>query len=236
MHGRHIIGWCVFLDKVPPEFLPRVYMGKRGPKGQEAGTLYATACQWFWRFKSLRNGTPGGVQHDPDIKVVDDGRFSTDWVFTQRQGRPAEPDTWEALLNAKTVQDIQEACEHSPWWLNPKYGGGPGSPYPALPALAKPFLEAKDHARYPRSTRPTSDESRMWFLAIALAANTWGIGLGRAIVLLQSSSTFRKPEEPRDLKKIMDSTGGVTELVHPAGNYCTNGRKYWRVPKKVMEK
>ncbi len=211
-------------------------MGKRGPKGQGPGTLYATACQWFWRFKSLREGIPDGVQHDPDFRTLNDGRVRTNWVFTPYHGRPAEPDTWEALLNAKTVQDVQDACQHSPWWLNPKYGGGPGSPYPGLPALANSFLDAKDHPRYPRSKRPTSEESRMWFLAIALAAETWEIGLGRAINLLQTAPAFRKPEEPKGLKEIMDSTGGVMELVDPAGNYYTNGRESWRVPKQVMEK
>ncbi|MBZ5660324.1 MAG: hypothetical protein LAO08_07930 [Acidobacteriia bacterium] len=224
------------MNKVVSEFLTRVYMGKRGPKGQGPGTLYATACQWFWRFKRLREGVPDGVQHNPDFRVLDDGTTKTEWVFTRYQGKPAEPDVWEALLNARTAQDVQNACQRSTWWLNPKYGGGPGSPYPGLPALANSFLEAKDHTRYPRSKRPTSEESRMWFLAIALAAETWEIGLGRAINLLQTAPAFRKPEESKGLKEIMASTGGVTELVHPAGNYYTNGREFWRVPKQVMEK
>ena len=210
-------------------------MGKRGPKGQGPGTLYATACQWFWRFKSLRKGIPDGVQHNPDFTMLDDGRVRTNWIFTPYQGKPAEPQTWDALLDASTIEEVQASCQASPWWLNPKYGGGPGSPYPGLPALASALLKAKAHLRYPRSNRPTSEESRMWFLAIALAAETWEISLGTAINLLHKSPAFRKPEEPKVLKEIMDSTGNVMELVHPEGNYYTNGQKFWRMPKRIME-
>jgi hypothetical protein len=205
-------------------------MGKRGPKGREPGTLYATACQWVARFKSLREGASAGVQHDPDLRMCDDGTAKVEWVFTPYRGIRAEPETWDALLGAKTIEDVQTACQNSPWWLNPKYGGGPGSPYPSLPALASAFLKAKRNRRYPSSKRPTSEESRMWFLAIALAAETWGISLGRALNLFQTSSEFQKPGEPQIVKELIESTGNVTELIHPEGNYYTNGRTYWRRP------
>lgn len=211
-------------------------MGKRGPKAQPSGTLYATACQWFGLFKNVREGMPDGVHHWADVIVKNDGDTTGfEWRFMPYRGKPPEPQTWNALLAATTIEDLQAACQASPWWLHPKHGGGPGSPYPGLPALAKAFLEAKRHRRYPRSERATSEESRMWFLATALAAATWEISLGRAINLFQSSPEFRKPEEMEGLKELIDATGNVTELVHPQGNYYTDGREFWGMPKRFIQ-
>ena len=211
-------------------------MGKRGPKGKAPGNLYATACDWFWRLNSLRVGTPDSIAHDPEIRMLDDNNSTFAWKFTPFKGKPTEPDTLRSLLRATTVEEVRAACERSPWWLNPRFGGGPGSPYPGLPALAQAFLDAKGHRRYPRSDRPTSEESRIWFLAIALAAKTWEIGLGRAINLLQKSPSFQKPQEPKVMGEFRERTGGIIELVDEKGSYYTDGRKYWRVPKHIAKK
>jgi hypothetical protein len=211
-------------------------MGKRGPKGVSTGLLYAIACQWFFVFERLTEGVPGGVDYNLEFqKGHENGTVDFDWVFTTRSGKCAEPEIWNSLLSAHTSEEVRLCCERSPWHLNPKYGGGPGSPYPGLPALADAFLRAKAHRRYPRSNRPTSEEARKWFLAVALAAEFLEVGVGRAMNLLQSDRSLKKPEEPEWVKELRDSTKGVIELYHPDGNYYTDGQTYWRVAKQESE-
>jgi len=204
-------------------------MGKRGPKGIDGGLIYAWACDWFRVFKGMRDGIPEAVSSASETRPDKDGRHTWDWAFSRRKAIPAEPQTLNRLLNARTRQDVIYACEQSSWWLHPRYGGGPGSPFPPLPKLALAFLRAKRHPRYPSANRPSSEEKRLWFLSVALAAKTWKTSIGRAINLLQESS-LRKPAVPKWWKEIIEETGGVMELEHPDGNYYTDGHRYWRVP------
>ncbi len=207
-------------------------MGKRGPKATDAGLIYAWACDWFGLFMRLRGGVPENVHSFLETRPKDDGSNTWDWGFTTRKGIPAEPEVLNALLSAQTPIEITAACKTSKRWLDPNTGGGPGSPHPPLPDLADAFLRAKGHPRYPRSGRASSEEKRLWFLAVALAAATWNISLGRAFNLLQEFS-LSKPAESRWWKEIMEETGGVMIFSHPEGDYCTDGRQYWRLPGKT---
>jgi hypothetical protein len=203
-------------------------MGKRGPKGVDADLIYAWACDWFRLFKGLRDGAPATVLSTPEFTPTSDGSSTWDWVFTERRGIPAEPETLNKLLNVRTRKEVLFACEQSQWWLHPLKGGGPGSPYPPLPALAQVFLSAKKHPRYPRSHRPSSLEKRLWFLAVALAAKTWKVSVGTAINSLQARNLCR-PDVPQWWNDFIERTGGVMELEHPAGNYYTDGHAFWSI-------
>ena len=57
---------------------------------------------------------------------------------------------------------------------------------------AEQFLLAKLDTRFPRSTRPTSNEKKIWFLSCALAGAVQGIATRTAVNILRSS----RPDTP----------------------------------------
>jgi hypothetical protein len=98
--------------------------------------------------------------------------------------RPAEPEVWEEVKRARTVNQVQRACDNSAFWLNPKASGG--SPLVEdLRIHTLDFLTAKKY-RYPKSNRPSSEKKRILHFARAMAGITQGISAARGIDLLRN--------------------------------------------------
>ena len=105
-------------------------------------------------------------------------------VRTRSKGRrPAEPEVWEQVKRAQKPNQIREACDTSPFWLNPTASRSPlvGD----LRIHASEFLAAKKY-RYPKSNRPSSEEKRILHFARAMAGITQGISPARGIDLLRN--------------------------------------------------
>jgi hypothetical protein len=100
---------------------------------------------------------------------------------------PAEWDTVEALLEAKTARQIRTACARSTWMRKQP----DASLTRCLPRLAQQFLDAKEDSHYPDSDRPSSVPKKFWFLACALAGAMYGLSPRRSINLVGPG----KPEE-----------------------------------------
>jgi hypothetical protein len=116
---------------------------KRGPKEVHAGTIYGFAHQAYFGFKSLAENTP---PH------------------------------WKQILGAKTagaIQKVGEECTQPGAMAKAGYGARGLMTWLVKPEVASRVIEAKAHRRYPDSKRPSSEDRRMIFLAIAVAAGIW---------------------------------------------------------------
>jgi len=94
----------------------------------------------------------------------------------------AEHGLWERLLEATRAEEVKVVCDASPYWLNPKRGAIIFNRL--LSENADRFLAAKQHPRWPRSRRPTSQGRRIRFLARAMAGISMGISIRTAQDLL----------------------------------------------------
>ena len=122
-------------------------------------------------------------------------------VSTQKLNVPGEPEVIDALLDARTPEDVREICKDAftviraevrsgdfqdvrvPNW--PISGGSMLPEY--LSQHADQFIQAKNDPRFPRSTdRPTTKLKQLWFLSRALAGALFGITTRTAINLLGS--------------------------------------------------
>ncbi len=160
-------------------------MGKRGPR-PVATELPYWEKEWYWHFKGMRDGIPGVDLDEPLFELrklsmhpalldelQNEPRIRVKMARTRLRGVPPERDLLDALLQARTPKQVRTICRRSRYWLNPRWGGRVYVKY--LYDHADQFLRAKDDPRYPRSTRPSSYDKRLRFLARAMA----GITLGR---------------------------------------------------------
>jgi len=124
---------------------------KPGPKEAHAGDIYAFAHQAYWGFR-----------------------------FLSMERKPL----WQKILLANKVRQIQqvgEECFRPLVMAGAGYGAAGLMTWLTNPNVATQVLAAKKHRRYPRSERPSSQDRRMFFLAVAVGAGVWEISLSTAL-------------------------------------------------------
>jgi hypothetical protein len=149
---------------------------KRGPKDVPAENVYVFAHQAYWGF-----------------------RFLAKWRKT----------FWKQILDAKTVRSIQEvgrACSQAHAMANAGYGAAGLMTWLTKREVALQVLNAKDHRRYPNSERASSEDRRMIFLGIAVAAGVWGIKYSTALRKLPQAGLGAEymAREVHDFDKIVE--------------------------------
>jgi len=88
--------------------------------------------------------------------------------------------------------------------------------------VAVQVLSAKEHRRYPSSERPTSQDRRMIFLGIAVAAGVFGVKFSTALRKLAQEKLgiehlLKEVHEIDRLQQMVKSNGYV--WAEPVGNY-----------------
>jgi hypothetical protein len=124
---------------------------KRGPKETHAGNIYAFAHQAYWGFRFL-------AEHKKSL--------------------------WQQVLNATTTEHICKigrVCSLPGGMARAGYAAAGMMERLENESVAKQIIAAKNHRRYPRSGRPSSQDRRMIFLAIAVAAAVWDIKFSTAL-------------------------------------------------------
>ena len=124
---------------------------KRGPKETHTGNIYALAHQAYWGLRFL----------------------------AERKHK-----FWQQILDARTVKAIQEvgrACSQPGSLSKAGYGAKGLMNWLKSRRVATQVLKAKRHRRYPGSDRPSSEDRRMIFLGIAVAAGVWEIEYSTAL-------------------------------------------------------
>ena len=124
---------------------------KPGPREIDSGSLYTFAHQAYWGFRFL-----------------------------------AEKRTilWKRVLAARTVAQITEVgkiCSRPPIMTGAGYGAAGLMTWLEERRVATQVLAAKKHRRYPSSSRPSSEDRRMMFLGISVAAGVFGIEFSTAL-------------------------------------------------------
>jgi len=123
----------------------------RGPKQVESGSLYTFAHQAYWGFRFLA------------------------------EKRAA---LWKRVLLARTVPQVTEVgkiCSRPLIMTGAGYGAAGLMTWLANEKAAVQVLAAKKHRRYPRSKRPSSEDRKMIFLGISVAAGVFGIEFSTAL-------------------------------------------------------
>jgi hypothetical protein len=124
---------------------------KPGPKEVHAGNLYSFAHQAYWGFRFL----------------------------AEKRGI-----LWRKVLAATTIAQITRvgrACCRPGVLTHAGYGAAGQMERLKEKMVAKEVLAAKRHRRYPKSNRPSSEDRRMIFLGIAVAAAVWEIDYETAL-------------------------------------------------------
>jgi hypothetical protein len=135
---------------------------KPGPKGTDAGAIYSFAHQAYWAFTFL------------SIK---------------------QKSLWEKVLLARKprkVQEVGKECSKPGVMAGAGYGATGLMTWLKKPNVAVQVLAAKNHRRYPRSERPSSQDRRMIFLGIAVAAGVFDIKFSTALRKLAQSGRGEK--------------------------------------------
>jgi hypothetical protein len=124
---------------------------KSGPKETHAGNIYAFAHQAYWGFRFL----------------------------AEKRGI-----LWQKVLAATTLAQITRigrACARPGVMAGAGYGAIGQMERLRKKEVANQVLAAKKHRRYPNSNRPSSQDRRMIFLGIAVAAGVWEIDYKTAL-------------------------------------------------------
>jgi hypothetical protein len=124
---------------------------KSGPKDTHAGNVYAFAHQAYWGFRFL----------------------------AEKRGI-----LWQKVLAATTLAQITRigrVCARPRVMAGAGYGAIGQMERLREKEVANQVLSAKKHRRYPGSNRPSSQDRRMIFLAIAVAAGVWEIDYETAL-------------------------------------------------------
>jgi hypothetical protein len=97
-----------------------------------------------------------------------------------REAIPPERHLWEALKRARTAAEVRRICCRSRYWLRWEWTGELNgkrwycrSPYLCPSALydqAEAFCRAKEYSRYPKSSRPSSDDKKLAYFACIMSA------------------------------------------------------------------
>jgi hypothetical protein len=135
---------------------------KPGRKGADAGAIYSFAHQAYWGFRFLS---------------------------TERKS------LWERVLLARKPREVQkvgEECSKPGVMAGAGYGAVGLMTWLKSPTVAMRVLAAKIHRRYPHSERPSSQDRRMIFLGIAVAAGVFDVKFSTALRKLAQSGLGEK--------------------------------------------
>ncbi len=124
---------------------------KRGPKAVDSGSVYTFAHQAYWGFRFLAE---------------------------------KRKTLWERVLAARTpahIRDVGRVCSRPRIMAGAGYGAAGLMTWLEDKNVAMQLLAAKKHRRYPGSERPSSNDRRMIFLAISVAAGVWRIEFSTAL-------------------------------------------------------
>jgi hypothetical protein len=101
-------------------------------------------------------------------------------VRVSRDSIPPERHLWEALKRARTATEVQRICRRSKFWLKWEWTGELNGKRwycrsfyccpSALYEYADKFCQAKEYSRYPKSSRPSSDDRKIVYFARVMAA------------------------------------------------------------------
>lgn len=130
---------------------------KPGPKEAGAGAIYSFAHQAYWGFRFL----------------------STE--------RKSLLDKILLAKDSREVQEVGEECSKLGVMAGAGYGARGLMTWLKNSNVATQVLLAKNHRRYPRSERPSSQDRRMIFLGIAVAAGVFEIKFSTALRKLAQS-------------------------------------------------
>lgn len=165
---------------------------KRGPKETHAGNVYAFAHQAYWGFRYL----------------------------AEKRGI-----LWQKVLAATTVAQITRVgrvCSRPDVMSRAGYGAAGQMERLREKTVAKEILAAKKHRRYPSSNRPSSEDRRMIFLAIAVAAGVWEIDYKTALrKLTQAKLGIRHiTKEVHRIDQLQENMRARSIVwAEPVGNY-----------------
>lgn len=165
---------------------------KRGPQETHAGNVYAFAHQAYWGFRFLAE---------------------------------KKKSLWEQVLRATKTEQIQEIgkiCSLPGAMVGAGYGAAGMMEYLTKKNVAMQVIVANNHRRYPRSERPSSQDRRMIFLAIAVGAGVWEIEFTTALRKLaqaQRGIEYMTKEVHRfdRLQEMIKKNASV--WAEPVGNY-----------------
>lgn len=135
---------------------------KPGPKEAHASSIYAFAHQAYWGFRFLAE---------------------------------KREQLWLKVLQATRVSEIQEVgqeCSKPGSMAGAGYGAAGMMEWMAKPNVAAQVLAAKNHRRYPDSERPSSEDRRMIFLGVAVAAGVFGVTFETALRKLAQAGRSQK--------------------------------------------
>ena len=139
--------------------------------------------------------------------------FPFEFVTLTQPSLPPEPTTIEGLLSARTAKQVRTLCKRSRYWqpLRPdrctflaqiqsaqergraiqRFTNLAGFLFPRLENLykyAEQFIAAKESLRFPHSSRPSSKDKQLNFLAGAMAGVTMKRHARTALDLLKKST------------------------------------------------
>jgi hypothetical protein len=172
-----------------------IFPMKRGPKEVDPGSLYAFAHQAYWGFRFLR-------EHKKSL--------------------------WKKVKSARTALQIRRigiVCADPKTMRGAGYGAAGAMTWLENGNVAVQIIAAKHHRRYPNSNRPTSEDRRMIFLGIAVAAGVFGLSFNTALRKLAEAKlslehTIEEVHGIDRLHELIRSRGLV--WAEPVGNY------FWR--------
>jgi hypothetical protein len=170
---------------------------KTGPKETPAGSIYAFAHQAYWGFRFLADR----------VKVL-----------------------WRQVLTARTSKEIRQvgrACSTPRVMARAGYGAAGAMTWLNNEDVAYQVLAAKRHRRYPKSGRPTSEDRRMIFLGVAVAAGIYGLSLSTALRKLAEAKLGIEHliKEVHRTDRLEENVKGQSRVwAEPVGNY------FWYTP------
>jgi hypothetical protein len=136
------------------------------------------------------------------------------------------PGFWKEVLDAKTASSIQEvgrACSQPRAMAKAGYGAAGLMTWLVKSNVALQVIAAKQHRRYPDSNRPSSEDRRMIFLAIAVAAGIWEREFSTALRILAEAGLGPESmaEEVHRFDRL-EEKAKLSSLVwaEPVENYC----------------
>ena len=170
---------------------------KPGPKEVAAGSLYVFAHQAYWGFRFLREKR----------KVL-----------------------WSRIQSSESIATIRRIgiyCALPETMRGATHGAAGAMTWLEDENVARQILAARHHRRYPNSERPTSEDRRMIFLGIAVAAGVFGQSLSTALRKL-AESNLGIDEIAWDVHAIDRlremATANAFVWAEPVGNYfCSLG-------------
>jgi hypothetical protein len=138
-------------------------------------SLLAREKDWYLAFQHVKDGWPERTFEPPVFEPDrnDPDKWTVRIEVRKAGGWPPEDGLWDALVRARTQEQVRQACERWERWLHPSFGL---HSYPQqLAERARDFLKIKRDKRFPKSLRPSSDAKKLEQLARGMAGTDVGI-------------------------------------------------------------